>query len=173
MFCCKDPAAVLGIDITFGLCNLWVTDTSYRNKRLLNPKTGKHPVFLGPSRMRFTKEHLVFSRFAAELLAANPSLRDLRVIGVDMEETIFGGFKGIIPTLNRLLCVKHLSKMDEIKLGKLLVRSDTRKNDQNFAKSEILKDIYGERKGSVYEYGLAEAFDADDLSVKLESLLNK
>ena len=49
MFCCKDPAAVLGTDITFGLCNLWVTDTSYRNKRLLNPQRGKHPVFLGPS----------------------------------------------------------------------------------------------------------------------------
>ena len=75
--------------------------------------------------------------------------------------------------MNRLLCVKHLSTRDEIKLGKLLVRSDTRKYDQNSVKSEILKDIYGERKGSVYEYGLAEAFDADDLSVKLESLLNK
>ena len=93
MFCCKDPAAVLGTDITFGLHNLWVTDTSYGDERLLNPKTGKHPVFLGPSMMHFTKGHLVFSRFAVELLAANPSLRDLRVIGVDMEEAIFGDLK--------------------------------------------------------------------------------
>ena len=108
MFCCKDPAAALGTDITFGLCNLWVTDTSYRNKWLLNPKTRKLPVFLGPRMMHFTKGHLVFSHFAVELLAANPSLRDLRVIVVDMEEAIFGGFKAIIPTLNRLLCVKHL-----------------------------------------------------------------
>ena len=38
MFCCKDPAAVLGTDITFGLCNLWVKDTGYRNKRILNPQ---------------------------------------------------------------------------------------------------------------------------------------
>ena len=77
--------------------------------------------------MHFTKGHLVFSRLTVELLAANPSLRDLRIIDVDIEEAIFGGFKAIILTLIRLLCVKHLSTRDEIKLGKLLVRSDTRK----------------------------------------------
>ena len=40
---------------------------------------------------------------------------------------------------------------------------------RNHAKAEIIKDIYGERKGNAYEYGLAEAFDNDDLTVKLQS----
>ena len=84
MFCSKDPAAAFGTGITFGLCSLWVTDTSHRNKRFLNPKTGKHLVFFGHSIMHFTKGHLVFTRFAVELSTASPSLRDLRVIGVDI-----------------------------------------------------------------------------------------
>ena len=41
---------------------------------------------------------------------------------------------------------------------------------RNHAKAEIVNDIYGERKGNAYEYGLAEAFDNDDLTVKLQSL---
>ena len=44
---------------------------------------------------------------------------------------------------------------------------------KNKAKSEILKDIYGERKGAVYEYGLAESHDSDDFSAKLNSLQSK
>ena len=35
-FCCQidDDSSVLGIDTTFKLCSMWLTDTSYRNKRL-------------------------------------------------------------------------------------------------------------------------------------------
>ena len=45
-FCCNptdNNTCVLGIDTTFKLCNMWVTDTSYRNKRLLNIPTKKNP----------------------------------------------------------------------------------------------------------------------------------
>ena len=36
-FCCTDiNATTLAIDATFNLCNLWVTDTTYHNKRFRN-----------------------------------------------------------------------------------------------------------------------------------------
>ena len=36
-FCCQavEPV-VLAVDTTFNLCSLWITDTTYRNKRILN-----------------------------------------------------------------------------------------------------------------------------------------
>ena len=37
-FCCiPHNSAVLGIDTTYNPCDLWLTDTCYRNKRLINP----------------------------------------------------------------------------------------------------------------------------------------
>ena len=41
----KDDTVPLAIDTTFNLCDLWLTDTSYGNKRLLNESTGTSPVF--------------------------------------------------------------------------------------------------------------------------------
>ena len=48
-YCLERDSLLFAIDTTFNLCDIWVTDTSYRDKRLINPVSGKHPVFLGPS----------------------------------------------------------------------------------------------------------------------------
>ena len=40
-------------------------------------------------------------------------------------------------------------------------------------KGEIVKDIYGSREGNYYEYGIAEANDAEDFTAKLESLQSR
>ena len=89
LFCC-DPndnkSCVLGIDTTFKLCNTWITDTSYRNKRLLSSRTRKNPVHLGPVMMHFTKDEGNFRRFCVELISANPS--------ADQSEESWGGHGG-------------------------------------------------------------------------------
>ena len=97
-------AAVLGVDTTFNLCNLWTKDTSYRNKRLVNPRTGDNPVFLGPALLHFT----YFLQIALEMLAIKSEIVNLKKIGVDMEDAIFNGMKSIFKQLTSLLCVKHL-----------------------------------------------------------------
>ena len=57
--CCrKDDAVPLATDTTFSLCDLRLTNTSYRNKRLLNESTGTSPVFLGPCILQKMKKHL-------------------------------------------------------------------------------------------------------------------
>lgn len=117
-FCTKQSdSEVLGVDTTFNLCDLWITDTSYINQRLINPSSGRSPVHLGPLMLHFTKTEQTFGRFALELVSANPNLKNLKFLGVDLEAAIFKGFENIIPGLNRLLCARHLSQRDEVKLG--------------------------------------------------------
>ena len=112
-FCCKDTeTSVLGIDTTFKLCDMWLTDTSYRNQRLLATRSNKHPVVLGPAMLHFTKDETTFQRFCLELLWANPGLNKIKKVGADMESAIFNGFKGAISDLLKLYCICHLRQRD-------------------------------------------------------------
>ena len=74
---------------------MWVTDSCYRNKRLIGNDSGHHPVLLGPASFHFTKEDQTFTRFALELQASNPETRKLKKIGVDMEDAIFNGVQSV------------------------------------------------------------------------------
>ena len=62
---------VSAVDTTFKLCDMWVTDTPYRNKKLVRYRAGKHPVLLRPTMFHFTKNEATFRRFCSEFLAAN------------------------------------------------------------------------------------------------------
>ena len=82
---------------------MWITDTSYRSQRLLNSGSGKHPVFLDPVMIHFTKDENTFMRFAMEILASNSNLHEIKRIGVDMESAIYNGFKKAIPSISPLV----------------------------------------------------------------------
>ena len=69
----------------FNLSDLWLTDTSYRNKRLLNESTGTSPVFLELCMFHFTKDEKAFGRFASEIRTGNSGFDDLKMLCVDME----------------------------------------------------------------------------------------
>ena len=170
-FCYKSTeAGVFAVDTTFNLCDLWITDTSYRNKRLVNTIDGGAPVHLGPIMLHFTKDEKTFGRFGLEILSANPNLTSISFIGVDLESAIFTGLKTMIPGLCRLICVRHLMKRDESKLADLLPKTGRNIADRKLSSSEIIKDIYGSRVANFYEYGIAEAIDPDDFNAKLDSL---
>ena len=81
---------------------------------------------------------------------------------------IFDGIIKVIQNVSQLYCVRHLSQRDEVKINQLLGKSKSTVSAKN--KAKIIKDIYGERKRSVYEYGLAEAEDIADFSLKLTTL---
>ena len=62
MFCCsQNEVSVLGIDTTFNLSEMWITDSSYQNKRVVGNVSGDHPVFLGPDLFHFTKDEKTFT----------------------------------------------------------------------------------------------------------------
>ena len=150
-FCCKSmEARVFAIDATYNLCNLWITDTSYRNKRLVNTIDRGTPVHLNPIMLHFTKHEKTFARFGLEMLLANPNLKNISFIGFDLESAIFTGLETMIPGFRRLICVRHLMKQDESKVGDLLPKTDRNIVHRKLSSSEIIKDIYGSRVANFY-----------------------
>ena len=152
---------------------MWVTDSCYRNQRIVNNTTGKHPVYLGPSIFHFTKDVNIFKRFGLEIQACDIRTRSVHKIGIDMEEAILQGVTSMFPDVQHLYCVRHLMQRDERKINCLLQKLDFRENERLRAKKEILSNIYGEGRGGLYEYGLAESSDAEESSEKLASLERK
>ena len=55
----------------------------------------------------------------------------------------------------------------------LLGKTSASSTDKAHAKSKILREIYGDKKGTFYEFGLAEATDEEDFKVKVSSLKEK
>ena len=123
--------------------------------------------------IHLTKDEYTLMHFALEILASNSKLYEIKRIGVDMESTTYNGFKKVIPSISRLVCVQHLKARDESTLSKLQEKTGRSSADKQHALSDILKDIYGSRNGNLYEYGLAEAMDIEDFDVKLDSLQRK
>lgn len=69
---------MLAVNTIFNLCDMWITDTSYRNLRLLNTNTENNPVYLRPIMMHFTKKEKNVSQFVLELFSERPSLKNLK-----------------------------------------------------------------------------------------------
>ena len=66
--CCGTNVSIPDVDTTFNLCNMWLVDTCYHNKRIINPETRNNSIFLGPTLFHFSKDDKIFSRLALELL---------------------------------------------------------------------------------------------------------
>ena len=69
---------MFAVNTIFNLCDMWITDTSYRNLRLLNTNTENNPVYLRPIMMHFTKKEKNVSQFVLELFSERPSLKNLK-----------------------------------------------------------------------------------------------
>lgn len=161
-FCCEKEN-VLCVDTTFNLCENWVSDCCYSNMRLVNSE-GMPPTFLGPVMIHFNKAEISFTRFLMEMMTIKPEIRNLKVLGTDLEKSIYNGFLSLAPDLRLLLCVLHLYKNDKKKL------SESSPKGGIVSINQILSDIYGRRLGSIREIGLVDATDAKDLSERLEQM---
>ena len=158
---------VLGTDVTYNLCDMWVTDSCYRNKRLISSTLGVHPIYLGPTLLHFTKDTQTFTRFALEIQACNPETRGIKKIGVDMEDAIYNGVKILFPEAQQLYCFRHLKQRDEMQILKIMDRKKYTEKEKMMAKKEIILDIYEQRRGTLYKYGLAELSDEAEFCGKL------
>ena len=156
---CVNGNNVLKFDTTFDVCDMWLSDAAYQNRRLVNEKL-EHPWFFGWILFHMKKTPETFSRFCMDLVASEAEIRKLPILGTDLEEALFQGFKVIIPTMQSLLCVKHMSDRDQKKLTSLKAR----------VQKEIIADIYGINDGYTRELGLASAEDKEDFKIKLFSL---
>ena len=101
-FCCKATNSS-SMDTTFNLCDMWITDTSYKNLWLINADTGKNPAHSEPIMAHFTEKEKTFFLFALEPFLESPNLNNLKMVGVDLESAIYNYFRKIIPNVARLV----------------------------------------------------------------------
>ena len=102
-FCCPESnTSVLGNDTTFNLCDLWVTESSYKNTQIANCTTGNHLVFLGPLMFHFTKDKSTFSCFGLEKMAIDSNISHLTMVGTNMDESVYNVVKAVIPEVKQL-----------------------------------------------------------------------
>ena len=130
--CTGQKSSVLVTDTTNNLCDMWVADSCYQNKRLIENASGHHPVLLGPALFHFTKDDQTFTWLALKLQASNPETRKLKRIGVDMEDAIFNGVQSLFQDVSKLFCVRHMKQRDEIKIRKLFAMSKYSENEKVF-----------------------------------------
>ena len=108
--------------------------------------------------------------FRLKILSANPNLKNITFLGVDVESAIFTGLGTMIPGLRRLICVRHLMRRSESKIADLLPKISRNIADRKFSSSKIIKDIYGSRVANFNYYGIVEAIDPGDFNANLDSL---
>ena len=79
-FCCRTTDnSVFGVDTTFDLADeMWLTDSSLRNERILSVRSNDHPINFGPGMLHFSKNESIFRQFCAKLPSANPALENLK-----------------------------------------------------------------------------------------------
>ena len=77
---CSDPSnhCLLIIDTIFNLGNFYVTPTSYRNRLLETTKTGKNPLFLGPTLVHMARSYAAYAHLLAKLKEVEPNIDDVK-----------------------------------------------------------------------------------------------
>ncbi len=157
--------SVLGIDPTFNLGDFYVTVTTYENLMLINKKTSKHPVLIGPMLVHQTRTYDTYFYFASQLLKHSKNMSNLNAIGTDGEEQLSNAFGKVFPGAVHLLCTIH--KRDNIrrKLRELLVPSEYAKRME--------ESIFGYQVGETFFTGLVDTDDSAEFTSKLENLKAK
>ena len=135
--------------------------------------SGVHPVYLGPTLLHFTKDTQTFTQFVLEIQACDPETRGIKKISVDKEDAIYNGVEILFTEAQQLYCVRHLKQLGEMQILKMMDRKKCTEKEKMMAKKEIILYIYGQKRGTLYEYGLAESSDEEEFCGKLNSLQRK
>ena len=162
-FCCNQKEfKLLTVDPTFDIGTLNVTPISYQHLLLETRNEGKHPTLIGPVLISEKKTEEIYSTFCSTLKSLEPGLSNLMAFGTDGEKALENAFNLNFERSVHLLCEIHLKKNIERKLIALGIQGATKDN--------IISDVFGHRKGEVYEIGLSDAASENDFSQQLAIL---
>ena len=157
-FCC-DPVEFkpFTVDPTFDIGDYNVTPITYQHLLLENRNGGKHPSMIGPVLIHEKKTTETYSVFGGTLKSLNPGLGNVLAFGTDGEKALATAFRNNFERATNLLCDLHLKANVESKLQEFGISGNI--------KETIVADIFGRRRGTVFEAGLADA-SSRDLFVK-------
>ena len=103
-------SGILGIDRTFNLGPVFVTNFVYKNSKVVRKETGDHPIFIGPMFLHWEGSFLTYNTFFAHIKARmQESIERVQLrIGSDDEGDLTKALDNVFPTAQRLLCTKHI-----------------------------------------------------------------
>lgn len=156
-----DPSAhcLLAIDTTFNLGSFYVTPTSYRNLLLESTRTGKNPLFLGPTLIHMTRSYAAYSHLLAKLKEVEPNIDDVSATITDGEPGLAKALDTFLRHSIKLRCLGHFRQNVKEELKKLGIRGRQEKY--------FLDKIFGSVCNEVRVEGLLDAKD----EVEFDSLL--
>lgn len=99
--------SVLGADPTFNLGRFHLTVTTYRNLMLVDRKTGKHPVMLGPMLLHQRKTFETYNFFFSKLVGLNKETASVLAFGTDGEEALIQALQRNFYHALHLRCFIH------------------------------------------------------------------
>ena len=165
-FCCNHKEfKPLTVDPTFDIGTFNVTPISYQHLLLETKNEGKHPTLIGPVLISEKKTEETYSTFCSSFKSLELGLSNLIAFGTDDEKALENAFNLNFERSVHLLCEIHLKKNIERKLIALGIQGRTKDN--------IVSDVFGHRKGEVYEVDLSDAASENDFSQQLAILEKK
>lgn len=153
-----DSDRILGIDRTFNLGAVYVTNIVYKNVKVTSKETGDHPIFVGPMFLHWEGSFLSYHTFLSHVKARiqeGVNCIDLRM-GSDDEPGLTKAIDSVFPNISRLLCTKHIKDnvSDHLK-NKIGCTDDKR--------AEILSKIFGAN-------GLSAAEEKPEFDIKARDI---
>lgn len=154
---------VLTVDPTFSLGDFDVTPITYRHLLLETRRGGQPPVFLGPILVHYKKTFSTYLFFASSLIGQNRQLEGVRAIGTDGELPLIDAFMHEFGFAQHLSCFIHVRRNIKDKLHECAVSPELT--------AVILRDIFGQKFGAVFQEGLVDSSDTEDYDQKVEHLV--
>ena len=121
---------------------------------------GEHPVVTGPVFIHTGKEYSSYFHLPSLMLQAQPTLKNIKVVGSDSEKNVYLPFKNLMPDICPLLCEIHMKNN--------LMGKGSKLNLNKEQITEILNDIFGRNVGETIEKGLVH--HTVDFDLKLDHL---
>ena len=134
---CTNPNnfGILGADPTFNLGKFNVTVTTYTNLLVVDRKTRKHPVMIGPLFMHQAKTYDAYNYFFSKMVSLNKDIGNVLAFGTDGEEPLFKAMERNMYHAIHLRCFGHFRDNCKERL-RLLPRE---------VQKEFLDDVFGRR----------------------------
>lgn len=154
---------VLTVDPTFSLGDFDVTPITYRHLLLETRRSGQTPVFLGPILVHYKKTFASYLFFASSLIGQNKQLEGVRAIGTDGEQALIDAFMHEFGFAQHLTCFIHVRRNIKDKLNECAIPPELT--------ATILREIFGQRLGPVFQEGLVDSSDTEDYDNKLNHLV--
>ena len=134
---CTNPNnfGIPGADPTFNLGKFNVTVTTYTNLLVVDRKTRKHPVMIGPLFMHQAKKYDAYNYFFFKMVSLNKDIGNVLAFGTDGEEPLFKAMERNMYHAIHLRCFGHFRENCKERL-RLLPRE---------VQKEFLDDVFGRR----------------------------